>query len=110
MHVGEGAHFGPVGGESQATRCQRALEDLVETRFIERCMSGRQHCHLLGVHIKPEDLVTQIGHARRMSRSEVPGADDGEAHPAMLSAQPQSQRAVRPRSLGAERGFLGDMP
>jgi len=73
-------YLGDVGGEAQSPRGKAAGEDFAESGFMERRLAGRQFSDLRRVDINSDDLVAEIGHARRVNGAEVAATENGDLH------------------------------
>src|SRR5690348_16502160 len=69
-----------VGGEAQPSGVDVPPEDVGETGFEERNLTGLETLDLVRVDVDADDVVPEFGHAGRMCGTEVAASDHRELH------------------------------
>ena len=72
--------FGRVGREVEAPGREVLLQQLIESRLIDRRLAALEHLDLPLVDVHAQDVVTDLGETSAGDQSHVTGAEDGETH------------------------------
>lgn len=80
VDVGEGGCLSEIGGEAEATRGDVPGDEVVQSRLVEGDHPPGEQGHLVGVVVDGQHLEPELGHAGRVRRAQVAGADDADAH------------------------------
>ena len=78
VDVTELRDLGVAGGEAQPARVQAAAQQVLEAGLVERQAARGQRLELGLVRVQAEDLESELGQARGVGRTQVPGAENGD--------------------------------
>src|SRR6185436_16021892 len=72
--------FRRVGREVDASSREIALQQLVETRLIDRRLAALEHLHLALVDVDAQDCVPDLREARTGDQADVSRTENRESH------------------------------
>ncbi len=79
VHLGVG-DLGDVGGEAEPPGRHDLLQQLGQPRLEERRPGLPQRLHLGLVDVHPDDVMTEVRHARGVDRTQIPATDHTDTH------------------------------